>query len=391
MEADARQSPETPLAALDRYLAACVTACLRDDPAPAWPEGLKVDPQVAAGRVSFHGIALLLIQQRGALDHWPAALADSVRTEARAQSFWERSHRQTIAPLIEALAGAGIEAVLTKGTAMAYSLYPEAALRRRGDSDIVIASGEREATRRVLRQCGFTPCDDVRALQESWQVIAPPNFTHQVDIHWRINASPAISQMLERIQPFTRTIALARLSPSARALAPADNLLLIAINRTAHAALGYRQGTDILFEGDRLIWAADIDLIASGLSADDWERLHARSVASGTAHSLASALDFAHTNCGTAFPHGFIARLLQASEQDEVLAALSPGSARQRLQADLAAAPGWGAKWQVLRHTIFPSRQFLRERYPDSAHSPTVLLTVRRMIGGLAKLLRGRG
>lgn len=388
MEGSPHSSPVEGFAGLDRYLARCVRACLRSKAPPDWPSALEVEAGVAASRVKFHGIALLLAENGAIGDDWPAALADEVRDEARKQSFWEGSHRPAIANLLETFHEASIDAVLTKGTALAYSVYPQPALRRRGDSDIVVLSGSRKEVREAMKRCGFKPCGDARPLQESWQIASPPNFVHQVDLHWRINASAAIARRLEGIGPFERAISLPRLSPNARGLALADNLLLTCINRTAHGLLGYLHGREKRFESDRLIWAVDIHLVAQSLNSDDWKALAARAIESGTASSLASGLIFAKNACGTAIPEGVMDRLAK-SQADDITALLQPQS-RERFGRDFRASATLADKARLLRYTAFPSPQFLRDKYPGAAHWPTPVLAARRIVAGVGKLLRVR-
>lgn len=376
--------------ALDAFLARCVMAALHGGEAPDWPSDLSVKDDESVARIAFHGVALLLVENGGMSEGWPEAVAQEVREEARRQSFWETSHRQTIAALIASFHANGVDASVTKGTALAYSVYRHPATRRRGDTDIVIVSGSKRKARTALRQCNFAPCQDARPLQESWQASAPPNFTHQVDLHWRINASAAIAQRLEATSPFDRTIALEGLSRQARGLAPSDNLILTCINRTAHHALGYMQGGETHFEGDRLIWATDIDLITKAFGTDEWDGLVRNAEASRTSAVLASGLGFAQRVCGTAIPQDVMMRLAGSAGQDDVAAILDPDFSQRRLWLDLAASPTLGAKAAQLRFALFPSARFLRARFPEQAHWPVPVLAVRRIVSGASKLLRSR-
>lgn len=390
MKENACDRDSTNLAALDRHLARCVAASMRSHAAPDWPGDINLAAADIAKRVSFHGIALLLLEYPGTLSTWPDAALQQIREEARNQSFWETSHRETVGGLLEAFFGSGIEATVIKGTALAYSVYANPAVRRRGDSDILIVRGSRNEARTVLRDCGFESCHDERPLQESWQIKGPPNFWHHVDLHWRINASAAISQQLEAFSPFASTVALDRLSPHARGVAPVDNLLLICINRTAHDALGYRLGEENLFEGDRLIWAADIDLIARSLGPEEWDQLIERARLSGTSRLIASGLTFARRVCGTAIPQAVIDRLDKAHYEIDLATLLDPQLWQRRFWLDLAASPTLIDRARLLRYTLFPAPQFLHERFPDGPNWPNEVLGIRRLAFGLGKLIRGK-
>lgn len=389
MDGQERKAANSTVSELDAFLARCVRATLSGRDIPDWPGTNAAHDDEVTARIAFHGIALLLVETGAIGESWPKAVALEVREEARRQSFWETSHRQAIATFLDACAAAEVDAVVTKGTALAYLIYDQPATRRRGDTDIVILDGSKREARAVLRKCGFAPCGDARPLQESWQAIAPPNFTHQIDLHWRINASAAISERLERTAPLSRTVRLTSLSSQARGLAPVDNLILTCINRAAHQSLGYMQGDEKHFEGDRLIWAVDIDLITRSLSPDEWGDLVNYAEISQTCSILASGLSFAQHACGTPIPPDVMTRLSDAVDQDDTAAILDPASSQRRLWLDLAASRSLAAKATLLRFAMLPSAQFLRTRYPKQAHWPAPALAARRLVSGLGKLLKG--
>lgn len=378
------------IAAVDQYLASVVAAILRAERVPAWPTSLSGDPEQAAQRIAFHGIALLLAQTPGGLADWPSALAGAVREQAGVQSFWERSHHAAIAALLDALGAAGIKAIVTKGTALAYSVYPDPALRRRGDTDILILNASRQQVRNVLRACSFWETSDARPLQESWQCDTKIGFAPAVDVHWRINASAAVSQMLETGLRFDETISLDRLTPGARGVSPVDNFILTAINRASHAKFGYNVGAQRVFENDRLIWAVDTHLLADGFTPSDWQALAARAAQTGTTAMVQSSLAFAQSALGTAVPAA-ISEQLAATPQDRGLAAYFGASSHLwRLRRDLAANPTLTDKARLLRYIAFPNDEFLRTRFPDASGWPKPALHLRRWAEGAGKLLVGR-
>ena len=160
-------------AAADDFLAQCTRCVVKGEAAPAWSEELNgVDAEVAVqGRIAFHGIALLLAEHPSVLDDWPEDLRTHTQSEARMQGIWEISHAQAVATLFEALHDAGVTAIAMKGTALAYSLYDDPAIRRRGDTDILIHTLDRDHARRVMREAGFSPGGDPLALQEELSLI----------------------------------------------------------------------------------------------------------------------------------------------------------------------------------------------------------------------------
>ena len=377
-------------AALDRYLARCIASIVHSQPPPPWPAGGVIDAAAAAQRIAFHGVALLIAQAPGALEDWPPALARAVREEAGIQTFWETCHRAAIAALLEAFTAAGIPAIVTKGTALAYSLYPEPAQRRRGDTDIYVPVAARREVRQALRASGFRQSGDTKALQESWQCDSALGFEPAVDIHWRINASAAVSQMLEAGLRFDDSIALPRLSPSARGIGPVDNLILTAINRSSHGKFGYLSGKERLFDIDRLTWAVDVHLMAGGLSPDNWQDLAQRAATTGTAAVVRDSLAFAQRAIGTPIPAEIDTALAKVPGNHGLAAYFGESSHLWRLKRDLAACNGPAEAARLLRFIAFPNEEFLQTRFPDAHGWPQLALQLRRWVEGAGKLLAGK-
>jgi hypothetical protein len=385
---------DAPLVQVDRYLAAALRAAIDRTDLPPWPRDWPDTPEhgdAVFARIAFHGLALALLHDPARLAGWPARLVTAVQEEARAQSFWERGHREVLARLLAILAKNGTTAIATKGTALAYSAYPEPALRRRGDSDLLVGKVARKPLRRALAARGFTPTGDARPLQESWSATCALGFTHVFDLHWRINASPVIAEALERARIGTRTVPLPAIGQGARALAPADNLVVVALNRASHLTFGYHSGADLLFEGDRLIWALDIDLVARGLGDAGWEALVAAATASGSAPLVHSALAFATDRLGTAIPPAIMAALAEAPGDERLLRCVGALGGFDRLRLELTACPTWRDKLAMTAYTLVPDKEVLRQRFPDALHWPTPALYARRLLSGATRLVLRRG
>jgi Uncharacterised nucleotidyltransferase len=347
--------------------------------------------QTMFDRIAFHGIALLIAQQSAALATWPAPLRDLVLAEARGQSFWEMGHCDALARLIEALSAADIPSIVTKGSALAYTLYPEPALRRRGDSDIFLLGADRQAVRKALSAVGMEQMGDARPLQESWAITCAMGFAHVFDLHWRGSASAVVSRCYDRGGIGQRAIPLPRVSPSAQAIAPTDNAIMIAINRALHGQFGYVSGGGKMFENDRLIWAMDLDLLCNAFDESDWQALADTAEASGTAPAVASALGFAQSVLGTAIPPDIRARLTAHPGDPDLLRYLSALSGIDRLRMDLSACRTLKEKLQLVRYILLPGAELLHERFPDATHESIPALRARRLVEGVGKLLMGRG
>ena len=375
---------------IDSYLAACVKACLANEPLAPWPVAWpQENAEAATARIKFHGIALLLVRHDRAPRGWPEAVVHAVRDEARMQALWEASHHAAVRPLIEAFAAAGIGAAALKGTAIGYGYHADPAVRRRGDTDLLLlASGaDRNAARAVLRASGFAQAGDRGPAQEPWSITRTDGFTHEVDIHWRINGSLAVSQALERLKYESRIVPLPQLAPSALALGAIDNLILTCVNRYSHQAFGYRVEDDRPTDGNRLIWAIDMRLLSENFSAQDWAQLSQLATASGSARVVREGLAFARASIGLALPDGVLYRLAETGGAEPVAAYIGELSHIKRLRSDASGAASRREHVYLLREVFLPGRRFMDERFPDTQHWPLWALHLRRMAGGVLRRL----
>lgn len=377
-------------AIIDTYLADCTRSVLRVEPVPPWPSALSGFEGAFIDRVAFHGIGLLLVQTPGTLDTWPALVTRKLRKLAGVRTFWEKGHRAAIASLLDSLAAKGIRALVLKGTALAYSVYADPAVRHRGDTDIFLPAADRRQVRSVLSACGFWETGDNKALQETWQCGTGLGFEPAVDIHWRINASAAISQLLESELDLDATVRLDRLASGALGLGAVDNFILIAINRGTHGRFGYYSGDERLFESDRLIWAVDAHLLATGLDETGWDTLVERAVRTGTTTFVSDTLAFAQRTLGTLVPQAVREGLAQAPADHSLVAYLGSSSHVWRLRRDVAACTSPIEAARVLRYVALPNDQFMQARFPDASGWPRPALHLRRWAEGAGKLITGK-
>jgi len=379
---------------IDSFLGDCLKAIVRCAPLPAWPDAWQARDSEVIARIGFHGIAPFL--NSGFASHgpaetsWPATLLHALRMETALATFWENSHRETIALLIAAFNDAGVPVVITKGTALAYSVYSQPHMRRRGDSDIVVLRGTRKRARTVLAACGFTREVDPRALQEDWHYDSPLGIRHAVDVHWHLNASAAISRWLARGSCLEDHIDLPQLSPVARGMGAIGNVILTAINRYSHGVMGYFVAGTRLFETGRLIWAVDLFLLTRSFGAQDWTQLAEQAERTGTAAIVLSGLQYAEAMVGAQVPPSVIAALEQVAPGDDVAGYFATISGGRRLRADVAAAPRLADKGRVGLRALLPSDEFLQDRFPDARGWPRSALHLRRLVEGALKSVRGK-
>ena len=360
-------------------LSALLACALRSEDA-VWPAALNtIDANQLAQAISDHGISDLLIDLPLANWGWPAALIEHVRDEARMQALWEASHRAPLAAVLEAMSAQGVEAVVLKGAALAYSLYNRPSQRRRGDSDILIRPSDRDGAREALRMHGFAADEPALLLQEEWHLHCSSGFTHSVDLHWSASNSPAISQALPMDLFFSGKQPLPGLSPSSFRPGAVAMLLNASINQASHTLIGMGAKDTVVDADRRLLWAMDYHLIASELAEADWQSLVRTAIDNNLAGVTGNALQLAQQCMHTEVPDWVLPELEAHKQSDTALRYFGAASARQRFDQDRLASRAYGGEFDVIRAHIMASHDLLVGQFPDAAHWPLWALRLRRL------------
>jgi hypothetical protein len=356
----------------------------------AWP--LAVDDTAMAEQVCMrarqHGVQSLL---HDALKDsaWPAAVLVPLRSAAMELAMWELRHQQVLVETLAALARAGVEPVLIKGTALAYSVYEGPALRTRGDTDLIIAPGHQQVVHELLLALGFRRQPGMSgqfvSYQASYTRVVPGGGAHTLDVHWKINNSQVLAHLFTHADLRRDAQPLPQLGPFAFGASPVDALLLACMHRLTH--IHQPHSTDGL-EGlgaDRLVWLVDLHVLAPRLTQSEWATFLAKAREKGLRAVCRSGLEAAQVHFGTHVP-GQVMDALAAHGADEAPALyLSAGRWHQRW-LDFCSLPGSGGRFTYLRETLFPPAAYMRSRL-RWAHGWLPWLYFRRAARGLAKAL----
>lgn len=367
---------------IDQLLA----AALRGEDA-CWPPHWTAEQQTAATieRIAYHGVAGLMAGRAGKLTDWPAPVHAWVREQGIALAMWELRHKQVLAELLAAFAGEKIVALLLKGTALAYDLYPSPATRARGDSDILIARADLDAARSILTRLGYRclPLDeaiaDDLALQEVWILTCDAGTQHHIDLHWQLLNAPALRGVLDFATCAANPQPLPRLAPRALAMSRVLTLLHSCIHRAMHLTSPYFVDGITYYGGDRLIWAKDIDLLAGALDDAEWQLFAGTALDQGVAAVCLDGLRLAQRELGTEIPPHVLDSLGAAGVEAPSAYLLGSGQMGRAWQ-DLLAIRGWGRKFAYVAARAVPPKSFMRAKYPQLHRAPLALLHVRRMV-----------
>lgn len=359
---------------------------LRGEATP-WPEGEAAEgleallPAVAAR----HGVLGLLAEIVQPDWHWPASVQAGIRHDAMRQALRELRHRQLLAKTLVRLRERRIEAVLLKGTALAYSLYANPAARGRGDTDILVRPEERAAAGDVLDELGFTQQVAISgqfvSSQASHVIEVDDSGPHCFDVHWRISNSYVLSRLVDADRIRRRAVALDRLCPGAIGIGLVDALVHACLHRAGHT-IDFHDDSSIV-SGDRLIWLYDIHLIACALGAASWQDGLLAEIAD-CAPAIGSALTRAQACFSTPYPRAAIGCLPPTGLSVELERYLAGGRWRRNLM-DAAALPRWSERLALARETMFPEPGYMRAKYPSLASRPVAVLHARRMLDALRR------
>jgi hypothetical protein len=342
-------------------IADSLRCALRGDTAP-WPQSIGEDESRA---LAAHGMLPLVFRlsgisslRQGALD---AAVIEALR----------------LADLREVLAALGGAALIVKGTALAYSIYPTPELRPRLDTDLLIDRGEIGRVRRALTSIGFaeapTSGDELGIRQHSFSRQDRFGVTHSYDVHLDIANNAVVAYALRYDELRTHAVSLPAVAPDALAPCNADALLHACIHRVVHH-----------HNSDRWIWLYDIHLLRERMTDEEhrqfWELAAGRRV---TAICLASVEASNRIFDGVSPPGVDVA-------PNEPSSAFLDRHRRYSavIAGDLAALPGWRARFKRLRQLAFPPPSFMMQSFGAPWRVLLPLLYAYRGFRGVTRLFR---
>jgi putative nucleotidyltransferase-like protein len=330
-----------------------LAAILRGTSPAGAPCGISVDELVAAAQAE--GVVTLVAERMQSLpvfDPLRQAFSRAGR-EATAISMLRASECLRVLALFEA---AGIRALLMKGSALAWWLYPAPHLRECSDIDLLLESREAVAAAVVLLAAhgyddGYVQGDQAyeqvsrRALSGTMQL--------DLDLHWALSNAPVFAHMLEPGELFAASIPLPALGPGARGLAPEHVLLHACMHRAINLYTGV---------GDSLKWLYDLHLLAPTLTPAQWQAVVQLCSERGLGSVCLSGMDEAAVWFGEAAPVDALSALRVTRRNDRV-DGTRLDDWRYMHRRNLAALPGIRARLAWLWRKLFPHAAHLRQMY----------------------------
>jgi hypothetical protein len=324
-----------------------------------------------------------------AVGQWPAGLRERLGRRAPPDTAVERARNGEVRRVLAALDAAGVQPLLLKGTALAYSVYPHPSHRPRGDTDLLIRRSDEDRVRSALSGLGYSAPlhSDGDLIFRQFHLVREDEqgILHTMDFHWQISSQAAFADVFSYDALMAASEALPDLGPSARAPGPAESLVLACI----HPVMHHRNE-------ERLLWVHDIHLLAGRLDAAGWRRAVDHAIEGRVAAVCLDALARAGRFFGTRVPDAALQRLAQAAGAGEASAEyLEPGRTWWReLRSNLRALPGWRSRLRLAREVAFPRPGYMLEAYGLRTGALGVLalpfLYLHRGLRGAWKVLRAR-
>lgn len=364
-----------------RWRRVCADLLAGVPPTGGLPGDDEVDACLAVAREE--GVAALLSHLLAAARiDLPRALRDGLHQEARMQAMRDLARTVTTRETVAALADAGLEALVLKGTALAQWLYPAPHLRPGSDVDVLVAdvaAAERAVDH--LQPLGYRVLGGVRPAQSSDYEVALLDDARRslvVDLHWRLANHAALARGWTFAELRGQARPLPTLHPRAMALGQVHALVHALLHRQSNLPSGSQ---------DRLVWLYDLHLLAGRCTDADWHAFLRVCDEKAIARACLDGLQASRQWLRTVVPGDVETALLQqaGSSSTHAMGASNQGAMDR---AHLRALPG-RERWTWLWRKLLPPPAFMRHRYEVDGAWPLLWAYLRRWATGLRRALGG--
>jgi len=343
-------------------------ALLRGD-VSEWPQ--NADAEEFLRVATEHGIAPLLHAKSDRMRGWPARVCEALRVDALRAAAVEPFRLADLREVIDALP----DALIVKGTALAYSLYAAPDLRPRGDTDLLV--DDIASARAALLALGFserlTSGDELAMRQAAFVRRDAHGLEHLYDVHWSIANTPLFADVLGVDELRARAVPLPRVSANAMTIGNVDALLYACVHRIAHH-----------YDDQKLIWLSDIALLHHALSGEERARFWSLAADRGVIAVCIRSLDLAAAWFGSTRASAQEFLDSETLSRPEATAEfLAPQTRGDVLRRELRAL-GWRARAKRIRQLAFPPQAYMRAKFGGAAPWRYAVRAVR----GVARLFR---
>jgi hypothetical protein len=363
-----------------RLLANVVSRGLRGD--LSWGSGEVRDLDLVARAASYHGVSALLWRVLHQRPDSPPGLVAQLATTVNGEVARAAIRERDLATVARAFRAHGVEMVLVKGAALAYTCYADPWLRARTDTDVLVRRESVDAAAAALRDAGYSPSKslstgDLVSHQVAFERVDEHGGQHVIDVHWKIVNPQILANVMSFADVWSESREIHLRGSVIRVPASEWSLLLACVHRLAHHQAQ-----------ERLIWLYDIQLLADALTPAGWERFTTiaaqRQVSAICADGLAAAIRLMDARIPTAV----VSTLDDQGQQDPSRRYTVREQRRLDVLRDDLRQLDWQDRVRLLREHAFPPASFMRSQYQVRSNVLLPLLYARRLIAGAYKWIR---
>lgn len=354
-----------------------------------WLPASSLELQRFINYLRIHGLTTLFfdaVMKNGDTLAYPAELITCCHEQFRARAIIEIATQRELSRVLLALRASGIKPLLLKGTPLAHTHYPNPIVRIRGDTDLLIPREQRTRTQQILQDLGYETTIHVTgefiSYQTTWSREDDLGVLHDLDVHWRVNNSQVLAQLLTYEELEQSAIEVPEICQGAYTLAPVNALLFACMHRAGHRnAPCYLDGMAHP-TSDRLIWLYDVHLLVAGMSTKELDEFGEQAARKRMRQICHEALNKSMRCFGTTVPAQLLNSLSQTGLTEPSAKYCRHGALAQVID-DLLALDSFASRVTWLRELVFPSADYMRSKYRDSSCSWLPILYVRRSINGI--------
>jgi hypothetical protein len=305
-------------------------------------------------------LAGLLWREAGPTDLAPPGRAarDGWLDAACRQAAYAVYQEQELRRVVDAFARAGVSPIFLKGAALAYTIYPEAAVRPGADHDMLIRPDEAVRVRSIFERLGYQP-----ELQPPGQHISSQfgirrtdarAILYLFDVHLKISNALVYADRLSYDEIRTDAVPMRRLDSRALAPSPVHSLFIACVHRIAHHA-----------DSDDLLWLYDIHLLARSLTEAEWERALTLAGTKQLSAVVLHGIERAGRAVGQSAPGVMLGRLRDLASREPPAPLIGPGIRMiDVVLTDFHTLPTLRARLQWLVEHLMPPASYMRRVYP---------------------------
>lgn len=258
--------------------------------------------------------------------------------------------------LLRALRDKGVDALIIKGYALAYSLYEQPWRRPRTDLDLLVKEDQVKLAQTLLVNLGYSQqlavSGDFVTYQSTHGKQLSDNAYLNIDLHWRISNRQILAKTLSFSEIERDAKNVSALSTAAFIPSNAHSLLIACIHRAGHHN-----------KDERLAWLYDIHLLCNTLSSESCSQLSELAKQKQISAIVDDALQTTSALYGTNIKSFNISQHSAARSKEPSAIFLDRDITEWRyFFADLKALPTISNRLKLIRETVLPNSAYVKQR-----------------------------